>query len=276
MFSILISGRTLLGEKALFRLGLGVLQVSLNRCVDPEEAADAIHIAAALLNTVHSIDSLPSEITGSRGSRSGGDAIEEAATDEDATPPPLALEVFLREGGAAVVEKCLAMAAKYRNNTALHADIALLYQETSRVLAAQRLCEHANLSSASRKVVKESAKLYRALVKNVTSTVKKCAAPKGGDDALSGVGVVPDAATLDFMESLVRCLSAGSKASSACMSIELATEMVLDAVKIMAASRKTAGVVRLLLCALERITQHEAEYHKTPLRVNVPQDRTKV
>ena len=234
-----------------------------------------MHIAAALLNTVHSIDSLPSEITGNRGSRSGGDSIEETATDDDATPP-LALEVFLREGGAAVVEKCLAMAAKYRNNTALHADIALLYQETGRVLAAQRLCEHANLSSASRKVANDSAMLYRALVRLVTSTAKKCAAPKGGDDALSGGGIVPEAATLDFMESLVRCLSVSSKASSACMSIESATEMVLDAVKIMAKSRKTAGVVRLLLCALERITQHEAEYHNTPLRVNVPQDRTKV
>ena len=242
----------------------------MNRCDNAEEARDAIHIAAALLNTVHSIDSLPSEITRG-GGRSVGD-VYEAATDEGATP--LALEVFLSEGGATVMEKCLAMAVKFRNNSALHADIALLYQETGRVLTAQRLCEHSN-SSASRKVAKDTSKLFQALVKNVTWAVKKCAAPRGGGDAVGG-GMVPEVATLDFMESLVQCLSAGSKASSACMNIVSATEMVLDAVRIMAATRKTAGVVRHLLCALERITQHEAEYHKAPLTSNASQDRTKV
>ena len=252
----------------MFRLGLGVLQASLNRCDNAEEARDAIHIAAALLNTVHSIDSLPSEITRG-GGRSVGD-VYEAATDEGATP--LALEVFLSEGGATVVEKCLAMAVKFRNNSALHAVIALLYRETGRVLAAQRLCEHAT-SSAPRKVAtaKDTAKLYQALVKNVTLAVKKCAASRGGGD-----DAVPEGATLDLMESLARCLSAGSKASSSCMNIVSATEMVLDAVKIMAASSKTAGVVRYLLCALEKITQHEAEYHKAPLTSHASQDRTKV
>ena len=271
------SGRTLLGQKPLFRVGLGVLQTSLNRSNNAEEVADVIHLAAALLNTVHSIDSLPSEVTGSRGSRRGfDDAVEEAATDDEEAP--LAMEAFLREGGAPVMEKCLALAAKYRNNCSMHSDIVHLYQETGRVLAAQRFCEHATFnSSAARRFAMDAAKLYQAFVKNVTMTVKKCALPKGGVDAF-GVGLGPDVATLSFMESLARSLSAGSRARGACMGIAPATEKVLDAVKAMAASRKTAGVVCHLLCALEKITQHEAEHHKTlsTLAANVTQDRTKV
>ena len=250
----------------------------MNRSDNAEEVADAIHLAAALLNTVHSIDSLPSEVTGSRGSRHGfgGVVEEEAATDDEEAP--LAMEAFLREGGAPVMEKCLALAAKYRNNCSMHSDIVLLYQETGRVLAAQRFCEHATFnSSAARRFAMDAAKLYQAFVKNVTLTVKKCALPKGGVDAL-GVGLGPDVATLSFMESLARSLSAGSRARGACMGIAPATEKVLDAVKVMAASRKTAGVVCHLLSALEKITQHEAEHHKTlaTLPTNVAQDRTKV
>ena len=261
----------------MFRMGLEVLQASLNRSDNAEDVADAIHLAAALLNTVHSIDSLPSEVTGSRGSRLGfGDAVQEAATDDEEAP--LAMEAFLREGGAPVMEKCLASAAKYRNNRSLHADIVLLYQEMGRVLAAQRFCEHATFnSSATRRFAMEAAKLYQAFVKNVTLTVKKCALPRGGVDA-NGIGLAPDVTTQSFMESLARSLSAGSRARGACMGIAPATEKVLDAVKIMAASRKTAGVVCHLLCALEKITQHEAEHHKTLATVatNVAQDRTKV
>ena len=254
----------------MFRLGLKVLQASLDRCDNGEDAADTIHIADALLHTVHSIDSLPREITEGRGSRLGfgGDVIDKAAKDEDVVP--LALEAFLCEGGAAVVEKCLTVAAKYRNNSALHADIVHLYQETGRVLAARRLCEHASSNcSVLRRVAREAARLYQAFVKNVTLAVKKCLAPKGGD-------IVPEVATVRFTESLARCLSESSRASGACMSIVLATEMVLDAVKMSAAASRDAAGVRHLLAALESITRHEAEYHKTPLTPNVAQDRTRV